>query len=294
MLTSEGNQPKVKIRVYSAAEEAQKRSVIDDFESYGEDTALAAAYTTNVNGDTLKISLDAEHTKNGSYAMKYDYSVADGGAGYCGATKKLSNADWTGFDGVRFWILSDGSNRETTFQFVDGAGAYWESIQKVTAETGWQEVKIPFSDFHVQQWGTAAETPTLQGVSEFSIYTGQNGNPGTGVWYFDDIGLYRAGSTTTTTTTTTGTTTTTTTTTTTAETTTDADTDTNYGDVNLDGKVDLVDAIMINKYLAGQITLSEQATKNADVNADGSLGDGDSTILMRFILMMIPNLPYVE
>lgn len=152
LLTSEGNQPKVKIRVYSAAEEAQKRSVIDDFESYGEDTALAAAYTTNVNGDTLKISLDAEHTKNGSYAMKYDYSVADGGAGYCGATKKLSNANWTGFDGIRFWILSDGSNRETTFQFVDGAGAYWESIQKVTAETGWQEVKIPFSDFHVQQW----------------------------------------------------------------------------------------------------------------------------------------------
>ncbi len=162
LLTSEGNQPKVKIRVYSAAEEAQKRSVIDDFESYGEDTAPAAAYTTNVNGDTLKISLDAEHTKNGSYAMKYDYSVADGGAGYCGATKKLSNANWTGFDGVRFWILSDGSNRETTFQFVDGAGAYWESIQKVTAEeTGWQEVKIPFSDFHVQQWGALLQKPQL-------------------------------------------------------------------------------------------------------------------------------------
>ena len=67
-----------------------------------------------------------------------------------------------------------------------------------------------------------------------------------------------------------------------------------YGDVNLDGKVDLVDAITMNKYLAGQITLSEQATKNADVNADGSLGDGDSTILMRFFLMVIPKLPYVE
>ena len=77
----------------------------------------------------------------------------------------------------------------------------------------------------------------------------------------------------------------------TTTTTTDADTDTNYGDVNLDGKVDLVDAITMNKYLAGQITLSEQATKNADVNADGSLGDGDSTTLMQFVLMMIPNLP---
>ena len=90
------------------------------------------------------------------------------------------------------------------------------------------------------------------------------------------------------------TTTTITTTTTTKATTTTTTTISSYGDVNLDGKVDLVDAIMINKYLAGQITLSEQATKNADVNADGSLGDGDSTILMRFILMVIPNLPYVE
>ena len=96
--------------------------------------------------------------------------------------------------------------------------------------------------------------------------------------------------TTTSATTTTGTSTTTTTTVTTTSTLENI----NYGDVNLDGKVDLVDAITINKYLAGQITLSEQATKNADVNADGSLGDGDSTILMQFVLMMIPNLPYVE
>ena len=55
-----------------------------------------------------------------------------------------------------------------------------------------------------------------------------------------------------------------------------------------------MDVIMMNKYLAGQITLSEQATKNADVNADGSLGDGDSTTLMRFVLMIIPNLPHIE
>ena len=251
----------------------------------------------------------------------------------------------------------------------------------------------------MQQWGTAAETPTLNGVSEYSIYTGQNGNPGTGVWYFDDIGLYQDGATvpdaevvessatfskqapadviftiitnghavtgiseegealqqgvdfaingsqfrfnqsyletlsegvhtyhvgfatcpdlvltiTVTETTTEPTETTTTTTTTTTETTsteteattasetttvsetttttTDADTDTNYGDVNLDGKVDLMDVIMMNKYLAGQITLSEQAVKNADVNTDGSLGDSDSTTLMQFVLMMIPDLP---
>ena len=52
-----------------------------------------------------------------------------------------------------------------------------------------------------------------------------------------------------------------------------------------------MDVIMMNKYLAGQITLSEQAVKNADVNTDGSLGDSDSTTLMQFVLMMIPDLP---
>ena len=131
----------------------------------------------------------------------------------------------------------------------------------------------------------------MQGVSEFSIYTGQNGNPGTGVWYFDDIGLYQAGSTTTTTTTTTGTTTTTTTTTTTAETTTDADTDTNYGDVNLDGKVDIVDAIFLNKYLATLIQFSDAQMANADCCQDGVLNDRDTTALMQFIILLIDDLP---
>ena len=190
LLTTEGNQPTVKLTVYSKESEEAARSIIDDFESYDDDTAVAMAYKQNSNGDKLTLTLDKENVKNGKAALKYAYSVADGGPGYCGATKNLGSADWTGFDGIRFWILSDGSNRETTFQFVDGAGAYWESIQKVTANEGWTEVKIPFSDFHVQQWGTAAETPTLSGVKEFSLYTGQNGNPGTGVWYFDDIGLY--------------------------------------------------------------------------------------------------------
>ena len=193
LLTTEGAQPTALIRVYDSTAEEQSRSVIDDFESYADSKAVAAAYQQNSSGDSLTLSLDTEHVKNGKAALKYDYSVTDGGAGYCGATKNLGSADWTGFDGIRFWILSDGSNRETTFQFVDGAGAYWESVQKVTAEEGWTEVKIPFSDFYVQQWGTAAETPTLSGVKEFSLYTGQNGNPGTGVWYFDDIGLYHDG-----------------------------------------------------------------------------------------------------
>ena len=380
LLTTEGNQPTVKLIVYSKASEEAARSVIDDFESYDDDTAVAMAYHSNSNGDKLTLTLDKEHVKNGKAALKYDYSVADGGAGYCGATKNLGSADWTGFDGIRFWILSDGSNRETTFQFVDGAGAYWESIQKVTAEEGWTEVKIPFSNFHVQQWGTAAETPTLDGVKEFSLYTGQNGNPGTGVWYFDDIGLY-SDKTPVVTTETTVTTTTTTTTTETETTSSAADTtsetassenttettasttettaqttvssssaadssesttetettssvaDTTsetassesttetvasttettvsttettaqttasssevlgqvlYGDVNLDGRVDITDAVLLNKATAGVVTLNDAARQNADCDADGMTDTNDATVLLRFLVQIINNLP---
>ena len=304
------------------------------------------AYKQNSNGDKLTLTLDKENVKNGKAALKYAYSVADGGPGYCGATKNLGSADWTGFDGIRFWILSDGSNRETTFQFVDGAGAYWESIQKVTANEGWTEVKIPFSDFHVQQWGTAAETPTLSGVKEFSLYTGQNGNPGTGVWYFDDIGLYSdktpvvTTETTVTTSETTETTTTSasetsessaestdttasetsseTTVTTASETTASAtetvssaetssettsvtasETTTSseeagavlYGDVNLDGKVDIVDAVLLNKAAAGVVELNATAKMNADCDADGTMSSNDALALLRFLVHIINSLP---
>ena len=101
--------------------------------------------------------------------------------------------------------------------------------------------------------------------------------------------------TTTSATTTIGTSTTTTTTATTV-TTTDTLENINYGDVNLDGVVDLADSIVLNKYLAQVLTLSDMALKNADVNTDQNLTEKDTTILMRFILQDkdYPELPHVD
>ena len=39
-----------------------------------------------------------------------------------------------------------------------------------------------------------------------------------------------------------------------------------YGDVNLDGKVDISDAVLLNKAASGMVTLNDQAAKNADCN----------------------------
>ena len=64
-----------------------------------------------------------------------------------------------------------------------------------------------------------------------------------------------------------------------------------YGDINLDGKVDIVDAIFLNKYLATLIQFSNVQVANADCCQDGVLNDQDTTALMQFIILLIDDLP---
>ena len=64
-----------------------------------------------------------------------------------------------------------------------------------------------------------------------------------------------------------------------------------YGDVNLDGIVDLTDAIMLNKQLAGVIIFTSAQQKNADCYRDGSIDDKDTTALMQFVISLIDTLP---
>lgn len=64
-----------------------------------------------------------------------------------------------------------------------------------------------------------------------------------------------------------------------------------YGDINLDGVVDLTDAIMLNKQLAGVIIFTSAQQKNADCYRDGSIDDKDTTALMQFVISLIDTLP---
>ena len=64
-----------------------------------------------------------------------------------------------------------------------------------------------------------------------------------------------------------------------------------YGDVNLDGKVDILDAVFLNKYLATLIQFSDAQMANADCCQDGILDDQDTTALMQFIILLIDDLP---
>ena len=82
---------------------------------------------------------------------------------------------------------------------------------------------------------------------------------------------------------------------TTTETSTIIDPDIFYGDVDLDGAVSLTDAILLNKYLAGMVVLSDTARANANcyLDKDSNLNEDDTTYLMRFVVRLIDDLPYI-
>ncbi|WP_298483740.1 leucine-rich repeat protein [uncultured Ruminococcus sp.] len=73
-----------------------------------------------------------------------------------------------------------------------------------------------------------------------------------------------------------------------------ANPDTFYGDTNLDGRVDITDAVLLNKAAAGSVTLNDKAAANADCNGNGELGNDDALILLKFLVHLVSTLPCIE
>lgn len=64
-----------------------------------------------------------------------------------------------------------------------------------------------------------------------------------------------------------------------------------FGDINLDSKVDITDAVLLNKKAAGQVDLNAQATANADCNSDKEVNGEDAIVLLQFLVQIIKTLP---
>lgn len=189
-----------------------------------------------------------------------------------------------------------------------------------TADGYLVEVAIPYTigsfqagqivgfDVQINDDGTGDGKRT--GISNWNDLSGQGyiNTSGFGVLKLVGNGTETTGTTTTTTTGTTTTTETTATATTDAtgnstgiatsgtatETTVSVDASILYGDINLDGRVDITDAVLLNKAAAGAVKLSDQALLNADCNADKELGNNDAIILLKFLVSLVKSLPSAE
>ena len=66
------------------------------------------------------------------------------------------------------------------------------------------------------------------------------------------------------------------------------------GDVNLDGIIDIFDAVRIQKYINKQIELTKEAIDNADINKDGKINNIDMNLLKKYLSGNIKELPYTK
>ncbi len=62
------------------------------------------------------------------------------------------------------------------------------------------------------------------------------------------------------------------------------------GDVNIDGRIDLTDAITLNKAVADAVKLSDAGAVNADCDCSGEVDSSDAILLLRFLVHLVNSL----
>lgn len=161
-------------------------SLVDNFEFYlGDDDLLRKNYVSA--GDGVEVSLTTEHKNEGTYGLKYDYTLA--GQGYAGANKALGGVDWSQFNQLQFWIKPDGKGQRVNIQLmINGQG--FEAYRYYDDEEVSLEI-IDFAEFKPAAWADQSLILTkelLKNVSTFSIYIDAvDGAQLKSTLYFDDI-----------------------------------------------------------------------------------------------------------
>ncbi|WP_158600673.1 glycosyl hydrolase [Tessaracoccus antarcticus] len=144
--------------------------VIDDFEGYGDDAALQAAFAFN-NVPATSLTLGVGESASKGAIFSYDFSARD----YQGFGKVLTGGgqDWSAFTRMNMWLDPDGSNQKLVLQMKAG-GKTFEAYPSL-AGTQSTDVSISFSDFRPPPWDTqnadVRVTPELlKSVTEFYVF----------------------------------------------------------------------------------------------------------------------------
>ncbi|NQD88014.1 alpha-mannosidase [Paenarthrobacter sp. CM16] len=168
------------------AKPAAAPGVVDDFETYADDSELRATYSA-VGANS--ISLSSSPVGSGERALRFDYDFRL--QNYTGITRRIEG-DWSGFDALSLWLKADGSQQKLVLQLVCGGVAY-EAYPSLSGTEG-GNISIPFADFRPAPWDTAnAErritSEDLKDPSQFNIFINQvpDGQTTTGTIYLDEL-----------------------------------------------------------------------------------------------------------
>ncbi len=169
--------------------------VIEDFESYPSDAALAKAWYVPPHGNWMRQSLTA---RPGGHALKFEYRTEPGEGKFYAAICIVKNWNLAGFDAVRFWLKPDGSGRELTIQWnvADAKGDnihdLWQaSYRPEKGDTTPRLVTIPFARLERPGWLDRAGKRVSFApahVNELALYVGAPDGPfGQGAYELDDF-----------------------------------------------------------------------------------------------------------
>ena len=119
-----------------------------DFETFADDTALQGEFYANAGGDPLNVTLAKGQGANGTAAMKVEYGAKS--KGWCALQSRLTDieSNWTGAEGIRFWISGGGNGAQLTLQVGQGTAIDLRAQLTLNATEG-MYVSIPFSAFTV-------------------------------------------------------------------------------------------------------------------------------------------------
>ena len=68
-----------------------------------------------------------------------------------------------------------------------------------------------------------------------------------------------------------------------------------YGDVNCDSRVEIADAVLLNKIAAGAVSItSDEQRANSDCGANGEVNSSDALVLLKFLVQLVNSLPYAD
>ncbi|MBA8794103.1 hypothetical protein FHX74_001708 [Friedmanniella endophytica] len=149
--------------------------LVDDFDSYADDAAVAAAYPANSGGDPITASLGPAGEDVGHSLV---LSYGSGSNGYAGVIHTLPAAQhWSGTSGLRMWVKPGFAGQQLNVQFV-ASGSYWEKSVTLSDTTA-RVITIPFSAFAPPPWADPNAKLDLSSVTQLSLYPSESGSSDT-------------------------------------------------------------------------------------------------------------------
>ncbi len=167
----------------------QKFGSIDDFEEYGSDGDLRAAWTVR-QGTAAAAFLETAGPGEGRNAMRMEYTLGGGSPSYAGLSRPLSG-DLSRIGSLCFWLRPDGSGRTLHIRLQETDTKYWYEDRVLTG-TEPETVTLPLEAF-APNVGTARPNTALLTRIGLNVTIG-NGGAGSGGLVFDDMKFLAAAS----------------------------------------------------------------------------------------------------